>query len=66
MVYNHGGGVMEEKKPFSDKRWNEPLGVQKIGQIRFTEEEEKENLKTAIKALRSLGINVSEDSPGWK
>ena len=56
---------MEEKKPFSDKRWNEPLGLQKIGQIRFTEEEEKENLKTAIKALRSLGINVSEDSPGW-
>ena len=58
--------MAEKKKLFSADRWNEPLGLKKIGQKKYTDEELKKNRKEAIKALRSLGIKVSEDSPGWK
>lgn len=68
MVHHIGGGIImaEKKKLFSADRWNEPLGLKKIGQKNYTDEERKKNRKEAVKALRSLGINVSEDSPGWK
>ena len=56
--------MAEKKKLFSADRWNEPLGLKKIGQNKYTDEERKKNRKEAVKALRSLGINVSEDSPG--
>ena len=56
--------MAEKKKLFSADRWNEPLGLKKIGQKKYTDEERKKNRKEAVKALRSLGINVSEDSPG--
>lgn len=68
MVHHIGGGIIvaEKKKLFSADRWNEPLGLKKIGQKNYTDEERKKNRKEAVKALRSLGIKVSEDSPGWK
>ena len=68
MVHHIGGGIImaEKKKLFSADRWNEPLGLKKIGQKNYTDEERKKNRKEAVKALRSLGIKASEDSPGWE
>ena len=62
MVHHIGGGIImaEKKKLFSADRWNEPLGLKKIGQKKYTDEERKKNRKESVKALRSLGIKVPE------
>lgn len=51
------------KKPFSDKRWTEPLAVTRTGEkVHFTEEEKKQNRQEFIKILKKhYGIDITEE-----
>ncbi len=51
---------MKDKKLFSAKRWNEPLGLQKVGHVEFTKEEKENYHKKSLEILKQLGVIVDE------
>lgn len=45
---------MGNKKPYSDKRWTQPLGGEVIGYVELTEEQRAEYHKKALKVLEEM------------
>lgn len=52
---------MNKKKPFSDKRWTQPLGGTVVGYQEVTEEEKKEVESFRKHILKDKGNNNSKN-----
>ena len=51
---------MKDKKLFSAKRWNEPLGLREVGYTELTKEEKENYHNKSVKILKQLGVILDE------
>lgn len=52
---------MSKQKPFSDLRWNQPLGGETVGEREFTEEEKQKHKEKLRNHLKRIGVVKSDD-----
>ncbi len=52
---------MEEKKPYSSKRWNDSLTPIVVGKVKTTKEQKKEYDKRLERLMRSSGVLEADE-----